>query len=87
MNCPRLSVSVIDVELPANIRRGRPAHDSETMFDLLGTMEVGGKAVEVNRALRSVQGYVQRFRARIDRDAEYLIRVSRPGWTRIWRTK
>jgi hypothetical protein len=58
------------------------------MFTLLGTMEVGGAAIEVNRALRSVQGYVQRFRTRqADIDPQYVLRVGRPGWTKIWRTK
>jgi hypothetical protein len=84
---PLQSVTISE-PLPDRIARGRPAVDRETMFTLLGTMEVGGAAIEVNRALRSVQGYVQRFRARqADVDPQYLLRVGRPGWTKVWRVK
>lgn len=60
------------------------------MFDLLGTMEAGGKAIEVNRALRSVQDYIQRFRLSDHcrgLDVQFVARRARPGWTRIWRTR
>jgi len=57
------------------------------MFDLLGTMEAGGTAIEVNRSKRSVQGYVHRFRVKLAPGAQYVIRDARPGWTRLWRTK
>jgi acetaldehyde dehydrogenase (acetylating) len=78
----------IDEPTPTRIARGRPAVGRDTMFTLLGTMEVGGVAIEVNRALRSVQGYVHRFRMRqADVDPQYVLRVGRPGWTKIWRVK
>jgi hypothetical protein len=60
------------------------------MFDLLGTMEAGGKAIEVNRALRSVQDYIQRYRASDiceGLDVQFVARRGRVGWTRIWRVK
>lgn len=60
------------------------------MFDLFATMEPGGAAVEVNRALRSVQEYIREFRLSeiaAGVDIEFTARRSRPGWTRIWRVK
>jgi len=57
------------------------------MFDLLGTLESGGVAIDVNRSKRSVQGYIQRFRQKLGGDVRYVIRPARVGYTRIWRTK
>jgi hypothetical protein len=87
MDASPIICNIIDAPLPPKLPRGKPAHDRETMFDLLGTMEAGGTAIEVNRSKRSVQGYVHRFRVKLAPGAQYVIRDARPGWTRLWRTK
>jgi hypothetical protein len=87
MELTPLQCVVIDAPLPALIPRHRPAVHKETMFTMLGTMEVGGKAVEVNRSKRAVQGYIQRFRLQIEAEAQFVIRDARSGWTAIWRVK
>ena len=88
MEISEIKSVVIDEPTPPRVYRGRPAVARETMFTLLGTMEVGGVAIEVSRALRSVQGYVHRFRTRMaDIDPQYVLRVGRPGWTKVWRVK
>ena len=73
--------------LPEPGRHGRPAVQKDTMFTLLGTMEVGGDTVDVNRSKRSVQGYIQRFRVQIDPSTQFVIRALQNGWTRVWRVK
>ena len=78
--------SRIDAPLPEKAKAGRPSEQRDIMFDLLGTMEVGGSAIDVNRSKRSVQGYVQRFRAHVEEGARYVLRSQATGWTRIWRT-
>lgn len=87
MSAAPITFERVDAECPHQTRRGRPAVNRDTMFDLLGTMEPGGLAVDVNRAARSVQGYVHRYRVAHDREAQFVLREARPGWTRIWRVK
>jgi hypothetical protein len=69
-----------------NFRTGRPAKDRETMFDLLGTMEVG-QSIQVNRSKRSIQYYVQRFRLTLAAESQFLIRRGEGKWTKVWRVK
>jgi len=86
MEAEPLSYRIIDEPIPDRIPTGRPARDRETMFDLLGTMGVG-QAIEVNRALRSVQYYVQRFRFSLDPGSQFVIRRATLRLTKIWRVK
>lgn len=86
MDVEPLTYRVNHEPIPTNIRSGRPAKDRDTMFDLLGTMEVG-QSVEVNRAKRSIQYYVQRFRLTIEPGTQFLIRAGEGKWSKVWRVK
>ena len=87
MQATPILVELVDAPLPAPLRRGKSPVEKDTLFALLGTMEVGGKAVDVNRAARSVRHYVYKFRVAIAPETQYVMREQRVGWTRIWRVK
>jgi len=83
-----ITCTVVDAPIPAIVKKPRPVPpDRETMFDLLGTMQAGGSAIDVNRSRRSVQAYVLRFRRTILPESQFVLRGGSPGFTRIWRVK
>jgi hypothetical protein len=86
MDVEPIQYRTIDEPIPTLGRPGRPAINRYKMFDLLGTMDPG-QAVEVNRAKRSVQYYVQRFRLTIAPDSQFIIRPGAAKWTKVWRVK
>jgi hypothetical protein len=85
MDIEPLTHRKIDEPVPSTKSAGRPAKHRETMFDLLGTMELG-QGIEVNRAKRSLQYYVQRFKVVIEPSARFLIRGGEK-WSKVWRVK
>lgn len=87
MDIAPVSYTTFDEPVPQRRALGRPAHDRASMFTLLATMEAGGKAVEVNRSRRSVEHYIKRYRESEGVEVAYVLRPSRPGFTKIWRTK
>jgi hypothetical protein len=82
---PELVVEYCDEPLPVNKPRGQPRQ--EALYQALGTLEVGGKAIEVNRNVGAAQHYAYRFRVERGREMRFVVRKSRPGWCRIWRVK
>jgi hypothetical protein len=82
---------ISDAPLPARkYSPGRPVVQRRRMFDLLGTMEAGGAALDVNRSLRSIQEYVVQYRSSDmceGIEVQFTARRLKPGWTRIWRVK
>ena len=88
MEAVQVIVDQETVPLPGPCPRpGRVPVLRDTLYATLGTMEVGGASVVVNRKHRSVQEYVRKFRIDIAPEANYVVRESRPGWTRIWRVR
>jgi hypothetical protein len=78
-----LIIEYVDAPLPEPEPRG--GSKRQALFEALGGLIPGGQAIEVNRALKATDQYVYRFRVERGREMRFKIRVSRPGWCRIWR--
>lgn len=66
--------------------QAKPRGRQPQLYPVLAGMTVGGQGIEINRSLKSVGHYVYRFRVKYGRDLRYIVRETKPGWCRIWRT-
>lgn len=73
-----------DAPVPEDAVRGRKRLK---VYEALEAMAVGGSPIEINRSLAATQHYVYRYRVENGRDMAFKVRVSKPGWCRIWRVR
>ena len=74
------------VQIPPPTGR-RTAENRDRIYELLGGLVVGGDALEINRAPLRMKDYVYRYRQTHGRERSFIVRTSKPGWSRIWRVK
>jgi hypothetical protein len=74
-----------DSSPPEPLKPGRKR--SEAMYEALGKLVPGGGPVEVNRHRSSLIEYARRFGREAQGEVRFMVRTSRPGWSKIWRVK
>lgn len=64
---------------------GRPVGEGRVkIFEALSKL-APGQCVEINRGKASCEGYAYTYRRAVGMELSFMVRVSRPGWCRIWR--
>jgi hypothetical protein len=67
--------------------RKLPGRIRGPLWTALAAMNVGGAGIEVNRGKVATDHYVYKFRKEFGRELRFIVRVTKPGWCRIWRTQ
>lgn len=73
---------VADAPLPK--RNPSPPHP---IWVAIEKLQVGQGAVDIQYPLDTVLNNIYRYRCKVDRTKQYIARKTKPGWTRVWRTK
>ena len=80
-----LEVRSIEEQVPESGRKGRPCYARERMFAVIDAIKVGSP-VQINRGVRSLQYYVQRYRVVRGEGHQFVLRGNE-RLTKVWRVK